>query len=243
MRDYLIDIVKHTYVLGNIDLVKITGDAMGCSVDAMSEDRSVVVQAQFKEPIAEFQGTFGMPNLGKLNVILNIPEYSRDGIINVETKDINGSPVPASLKFSNKSGDFKNNYRFMSPDLVSDRVKVMKFKGVNWNVTFEPLVANILRLKYQAQANSEENFFIAKTDGGDLKFYFGDHSTHAGNFVFQAGVQGHLNTAWKWPVGVVQGILGLDGDKTMYFSDSGAVQITVDSGLCVYNYILPAQSK
>jgi hypothetical protein len=27
------------------------------------------------------------------------------------------------------------------------------------------------------------------------------------------------------------------------FSDEGAVQITVDSGLAIYNYILPAQTK
>ena len=243
MRDYLIDIVRHTYALGNIDLVKVTGDANGCSVDAMSEDRSVVVQAQFKQPIAEFQGTFGMPNLSKLSVILNIPEYAKDAVIKVDTKDVNGVQVPSSLKFQNKTGDFKNDYRFMSTDLVTEKVKVMKFKGVNWNVSFEPLVTNILRLKYQAQANSEENFFVAKTDGNDLKFYFGDHSTHAGNFVFHGGVTGTLSSPWKWPVGVVQGILNLDGDKTMHFSDSGAAQITVDSGLCVYNYILPAQSK
>lgn len=243
MRDYLIDIVKHTYALGNIDLVKITGDANGCAVDAISEDRSVVVQAQFKAPVAEFQGVFGLPNLNKLNVILNIPEYAKDAVITVETKDVNGVQVPSSAKFRNKTGDFKNDYRFMSTDLVTDKVKVMKFKGVNWNVSFEPTAANILRLKYQAQANSEENFFIAKTEGSDLKFFFGDHSTHAGNFVFQSGVSGTLSTPWKWPVGVVQSILGLDGDKTMYFSDSGAAQITVDSGLCVYNYILPAQSK
>lgn len=243
MRDFLIDIVKHTYALGNIDLVKVTGTADECVVDALSEDRSVVVQAKFKAPIAEFQGTFGMPNLQKLNVILNIPEYQKDAVITVDTKDVNGEAIPSSLKFSNKNGDFKNEYRFMATDLVTEKVKVVKFKGVNWNITFEPQVANILRLKYQAQANSEENFFIAKTDGNDLKFFFGDHSTHAGNFVFHSNVQGTLSTPWKWPVGVVQSILNLDGEKTMQFSDSGAAQITVDSGLCVYNYILPGQGK
>ena len=33
------------------------------------------------------------------------------------------------------------------------------------------------------------------------------------------------------------------GDKTIKMSDEGAAQITVDSGIAVYNYILPAQSK
>ena len=38
-------------------------------------------------------------------------------------------------------------------------------------------------------------------------------------------------------------ILNLTGDKTMRISDQGALQITVDSGITEYEYILPAQSK
>ncbi len=92
-------------------------------------------------------------------------------------------------------------------------------------------------------ANAEEPNFQAKTENGDLKFFFGDHSTHAGNFVFQAGVTGQLKKQWSWPVVHVISILGLSGDKTVRISDVGAMQITVDSGLAVYNYIIPAQTK
>ena len=77
----------------------------------------------------------------------------------------------------------------------------------------------------------------------DLVFSFGDASTHAGTFVFEAGVEGTLAHTWSWPVAQVQAILGLDGKLTMKISDQGAMQITVDSGLATYNYILPAQSK
>jgi len=35
----------------------------------------------------------------------------------------------------------------------------------------------------------------------------------------------------------------LAGDKTIRIADAGALSITVDSGLAVYEYILPAQSK
>jgi hypothetical protein len=37
--------------------------------------------------------------------------------------------------------------------------------------------------------------------------------------------------------------MDLQGDKVIKISDDGAAMITVDSGLAVYNYILPAQSK
>ena len=95
----------------------------------------------------------------------------------------------------------------------------------------------------QASANAEEVNFQAKTENGDLKFFFGDHSTHAGNFVFQPSVTGVLKRAWSWPIKTVIGILDLYGDKVFKISDDGAAMITVNSGLATYNYILPAQSK
>jgi hypothetical protein len=92
-------------------------------------------------------------------------------------------------------------------------------------------------------ANVEEPNFQAKTENGDLKFFFGDHSTHAGNFVFQSGVTGQLKRTWSWPARQFASIMDLTGDKVVRISDDGAAMITVDSGLAVYNYILPAQSK
>ena len=131
----------------------------------------------------------------------------------------------------------------MSADIVNDKLKTVKFKGVKWNVDIVPTNNSIQRLKFQASANSEENTFLAKTENGDLKFFFGDHSSHAGNFVFQTGVSGTLSKAWAWPVTVVISILSLPGDKTFKISDEGAAMITVDSGIAEYNYILPAQTK
>jgi hypothetical protein len=147
------------------------------------------------------------------------------------------------VHFENKAGDFKNDYRFMSSEIVSDKLKSVKMKPVNWAVDIVPSAASIQRLKFQASANSEENNFIAKTENGDLKFYFGDHSSHAGNFVFQSGVSGTLTQSWAWPVGVVISILSLPGDKTFKISNDGVAQITVDSGIAKYNYLLPAQTK
>ena len=243
MRDHLLDIVKNTYGLGNIDLVKIVGTATETAIEALAEDRSVIVQAKLNGPVAEFVGTFGMPNLSKLNTILNIPEYKENAKITLNTQDRNGETVPTGLHFENAAGDFKNDYRFMSQEIVADKLKSVKMRAVNWNVEFEPTVASIQRLKFMASANSEEVNFTAKTEGSDLKFFFGDHSTHAGNFVFQAGVNGTLTKGWSWPVAAVIAILNLNGDKKFSISDEGAAQITVNTGLATYNYILPAQSK
>lgn len=243
MRDYLLDIVKNTHGLGIIDLVKITGTEDETTIEALAADRSVIVHAKINNPVPEFIGVFGMPNLGKLNNILNIPEYKENAKISLTKKDRDGVSVADGLHFENAAGDFKNDYRFMSQEIINDKLKTVKFKGVKWNVEFEPTIANINRLKYQAGANAEEVTFTAKTDGTDLKLFFGDHSNHAGSFVFQANVTGTLTKGWSWPVAAVQSILGLSGDKVFRISDEGAAQITVNTGLATYNYILPAQSK
>ena len=243
MRDHLLDIVKNTHGLGIIDLVKVTGTAAETGIEALAEDRSVIVQAKLNNPVAEFIGTFGMPNLGKLNTILNIPEYKENAKITITSQDRNGEAVAVGLHFENAAGDFKNDYRFMSTEIVNDKLKTVKMRPVTWHVEFEPTVANIQRLKFMASANSEELNFTAKTNNGNLELSFGDHSSHAGNFVFQNGVSGTLSKGWSWPVSAVIAILNLAGDKTVKISDEGAAQITVNTGLATYNYILPAQSK
>ena len=243
MRDYLLDLVEHTYDLGCIDLIKITGTDQETLIEGIAEDRSVVVQGKFAAPVADFVGVFGMPNLGKLKILLNLQEYRENAKITVETQARNGTDTPVNLHFENSAGDFRNDYRFMTSEIIAEKLKSAKFRGANWHVEFEPTVAGIQRLKMQAQANSEENTFKTKTEKGDLKFVFGDYSTHAGEFVFQPGVSGVLKHSWAWPVKHVISILDLTGDKVFRISDDGAAQITVNSGLAEYNYILPAQSK
>jgi hypothetical protein len=240
MRDHLLDLVEHTHDLGVIDLVKITGTDKETAIFGIAEDRAVIVEGKYANPVPEFIGTFGMPNLNKLKVLLNLQEYKENAELTLTAKD---SGVPDGVNFKNATGDFKNSYRFMASEIVSEKAKSVKFKGVNWNIEFEPTVSAIQRLKMQAQANAEEVVFQAKTENGDLKFFFGDHSTHAGNFVFHPGVEGTLKRAWSWPIKTVISILDLTGDKVFKISDDGAAMITVDSGLATYNYILPAQSK
>ena len=69
MRDYLLDLVEHTLDLGCIDLVKIVGDDTSTQISGLAEDLSVVVQGNFHTPVADFVGTFGMPNLNKLKTL------------------------------------------------------------------------------------------------------------------------------------------------------------------------------
>jgi hypothetical protein len=243
MKDILQDIVAHTHSLGFLSLVKVTGEDKETAIEAMAEDRTVIVNAKTHSPVKEFVGTFGMPNLDKLALHLKNPEYKENAKIEVITAEKNSETIPVSLHFENATGDFKNDYRFMNQQFINEKLKSVKFKGATWDIEFQPNIASIGRLKLQAQAHSEESVFQVKTENNNLVFFFGDASTHAGSFVFETDVKAKLKQNWSWPVVQVISILNLDGDKTMRIADAGAMQITVDSGLASYDYILPAQTK
>ena len=242
MKDILQDIVAHTHALGFLSLVKVTSDT-DTTVESMAEDRSVILTASTNNPVAEFTGTFGMPNLDKLSLHLKNPEYQKDAKIDVIQADRNGETIPTHIHFENAAGDFENDYRFMNKAIIEEKLKTVKFKGAQWNVEITPSMASIARMKLMSAAHSEEPTFNVKTTDGNLVFSFGDASTHAGSFIFQHGVEGELSHTWSWPVAQVQSILNLDGNITMSISNQGAMKITVDSGLVKYDYILPAQSK
>lgn len=244
MKDLLKDLIANTHNLGFIDLVKVTGTPTQTVINAIAEDRSVIITGTFNVPCVEFEGVFGMPNLQKLKTILAFDDYDADSKITVIRRDRgDGVVAPESIHFETKHGDFVNDYRLMAKVIAEEKIKNVTFKGTKWDVEFEPKVASIIRLKKQAQANSEENTFVAKVEKNDLKIYFGDPSTHSGNFVFEHGVVGILSRAWQWPVSQVLSILSLTGNKTFKISDQGAVEITVDSGIAMYQFLLPAMTK
>lgn len=243
MKDNLQDLIQHTLGLGVIELVKVVGTDTKTEISAIAEDRSVVISGTLKTPVADFIGVFGMPNLLKLKTILSFDDYDEQATINVTRVNKDGEDIPTAIHFETKAGDFINDYRLMSKSIIEEKVRNVSFNGSGWDVTFNPTVAGIMRLKKQASANSEELNFTTKTDNGDLKIYFGDPSTHSGNFIFHAGVSGKLAKRWMWPVRVFLSIMDLPGEKTVKISDQGAAEITVDSGLAVYQFLLPAQAK
>jgi hypothetical protein len=243
IKDILTDIVAHTKGLGFLEMAKITGTDQETMLESMAEDRSVILTAKTKNPVGEFEGIFGMSNLDKLNLHLKSPEYKENATIEVVTTKRNGDDVPTSLHFENEGGDFVNDYRFMSTEVINEKIKSVKFKGASWDVEFQPSITSIQRLKLQAQVHSDESIFQVKMENKNLVFSFGDASTHAGSFIFQGTPGGKLKNILSWPVQQVLAILNLSGDCVMKISDQGAMQITVDSGLAEYNYILPAQTK
>ncbi len=244
MKNILLDIVNHTQNLGFLTTVKVTGTEEATHFDSMADDRSVIMSADTHAPYPDMIGVFGMPQLNKLKYLLDGAEYKDDAKITISQGVRQEETVPTGIHFENKDSDFKNDYRFMNKDIINKKMKAVKFRGVNWDVQLIPSIASVERFNFQAGANNEHPTFLVRTEGTDLKFIFGDAGSHAGEFTFATNVDGKLDKGWTWPVVQILAILKIaDCNNTiMSLSNEGAIQITLDSGLATYQYIIPAQA-
>ena len=244
MKDILQDIVSHTHSLGFLNIVKITGTEDKTQIDSMADDRTVIMFAETSSVQPDMIGVFGMPQMNKLKYLLDCPEYKEEAQIEIVRGQRDGETIPLGIHFENKAGDFKNDYRFMNTAVINEKLKTVTFRGVKWDVEIEPSLSSVQRFAFQATANNEHTTFLAKTDGDKLKFIFGDAASHGGEFVFATDVTGKLTKGWTWPVAPVLAILkASDVNNTkMSLSNEGALQITLDSGIATYKYIVPAQT-
>ena len=114
MRDVLLDIVKHTHSLGFIQSVKIDGgDGSETNIEAMDDDRSVVLQGKLHNPVGDLTGTIGLGKLGVLSGYLNFDGYTDAGSsIKVIKKKRNEEEVAEELEFASQKG-YNASYRFM----------------------------------------------------------------------------------------------------------------------------------
>ena len=86
--------------------------------------------SQLEKAYKEMVGVFGMPQLNKLDIHLKCPEYKDKANISVMNGTRNGAETPTGIHFENEKGDFKNDYRFMNAEIINEKLKTVKFKGV-----------------------------------------------------------------------------------------------------------------
>jgi hypothetical protein len=243
-RDVVQDIVKHTAGLGFIGSVKVTGTDAETTLDAMDNDRTVILKAKLHNPVPEFAGEFGLGNLGFLSGVSSLPNYQADdATVEVVGRERNGATVPDHLLFKDADGN-TDQYRFMSKEIVEQTLQTVKFKGVEWDVTFAPTKQKVGELQQVASiyGGIEPNFTV-KTVDGDLVVTVGaSDGSFTGRRTFAKNVDGELNEGYAWPLAQVLSILklGMSGSCVMQISKKGALMISVDSGIGKYDYILPA---
>jgi hypothetical protein len=243
-RDIVQDIVKHTAGLGFITSVKVTGTDESTTLDAMDADRTVILQAKLHNTVEEFNGEFGLGNLGFLAGVTALGNYQTDdATVEVVARDRNGVSSPDHLMFRDVDGN-TDQYRFMSKEIIEQTLQTVKFKGVEWDVTLEPTKAKVNELQQVAgiYGGIEPNFTV-KTEGSDLIVTVGAaDGSFTGKRTFAKNVTGEITEGYAWPLAQVLAILklGMSGTCVMQISKKGALMISVDSGIGKYDYILPA---
>ena len=243
-RDIVQDIVKHTAGLGFITSVKVTGTDESTTLDAMDADRTVILQAKLHNTVEEFNGEFGLGNLGFLAGVTALGNYQADdSTVEVVARDRNGVSSPDHLMFKDVDGN-TDQYRFMSKEIIEQTLQTVKFKGVEWDVTLEPTKAKVNELQQVAgiYGGIEPNFTV-KTEGSDLIVTVGAaDGSFTGKRTFAKNVTGEITEGYAWPLAQVLAILklGMSGTCVMQISKKGALMISVDSGIGKYDYILPA---
>lgn len=245
MKDAIFDIVRHTASLGFFDLAKITGTTTDTEIWTCDEKKTVVLDAKLKAPDASLIGEVGLGNLGFLNGLTGL--YNKDGVeVEVLTSARNGVDIPDYIQFKDADGN-SDKYRLMSKEIIDEQLQQSKFKGVKWDVEFEPTKSKVLEMSAKAGIYSGiEPTFTVKTENNNVIFVFGSDTggSHFGRMNFASNVTGSIKEGYAWPIDKFLSIvkLGMSGECTVRFSQV-ACMITIDSGIGVYNYILPGHTR
>jgi len=242
MRDYLLDVVKHTLPLGAFSTLRIEGTDTATEITASEEQKHMVLKAKFNAPCVDLKGVFGIPDLNLLNTIIGIEDYANNATIEVRKRERNGETVPVSIFFSSENGDFENEFRLIGENIINKIEPQITVKTNNWPVEFGPHERSQLRYKRQLSANSDEKTVKFDVRDGVVTVYFGDGSNHHGRFEFATGIDDSVTLNVTVNRQFVAGIFAMTGDKVMSIGPSG-VKILVDSGLVTYDYILPNITK
>lgn len=239
LRSIIMDVLKHTHGLGVFENIRVIGSDDSTEFKAVDADRTVIMSGKLHATAPELRGEFGLGNLAILNRICKLSNYqSDDTTIKVTTREKNGEQVPSELLFRDGAGS-KDQYRFMSSAALT---KVPNFRGATWDLEIEPATARVEHLAEIAGIYASDNpNFTVKTEDGNLIFEVGsDEGGVFGRRCFAENIQGNLKNVWSWPLSPVLSVLRLGGTQKLMFSDKGACQIMVDSGIGVYTYTYPS---
>jgi hypothetical protein len=245
IKDITQDIVKNLVSTGFFDKIKITAGKKATNIEAMENNKQVIVKGATLHPVNGWDGEFGLANLSLLSSIVNDSEYPhKDSVLEMIYQPRGGVDVPSELHYTNKSKSFVA-YRFVSKELVPDQPT---YNEPSWDVKIKPHKSSIQQFNWAANSLSGyEQYFIPRTVDGNLKFFIGEENSanQRGGVVFAQNVVGDFESNFKWPISMVSNILKLvDGtDAEMKFSIKGAIQIDINSGLATYKFVFPAKAK
>ena len=245
MQSVLKDVVKKIGGLGFIDTIKVTGTDEATKIEAIDNEKTVIIKAKLNITQSSLKGEFGVSSLPLLTGLLNFTSYQTDdATFNVKLRDINGKQVPEEFEFRDANG-MGSTFRLMSGNLVAEQPLVADIK---WDVSFVPSKSKIQEFGSLSGLYSQfDQFFSVKTKDGNVILTIGDEgaATHRASMVFAEKVDGELKGELLWPINQFLSILKMaDGNTfSVNITSKGAMQISVQTEHAEYQYVLPARRR
>lgn len=244
--DNIKDILKHTNSLSFLEMVKLTGTENGTTVESISSDKSIVMFGKLDNEITELKdNSIGLSRMGILAGYVSFPMFAdKNATVKITTQSRNGAEVPAEISFDSGAGH-QSNYRFMSKEIVDEQIKMPKFKGANYDLTYEPTQKNLSDLAYFSSIlSSYESTFSTVCKDNKLYFSIGSSSSDRALVPIADNVTCKISPNWKWPLSSILSILKLSVTEkcSMFISNQGLLKIELTSGLGTYEYYIPAKS-
>jgi hypothetical protein len=241
MREVLLDLVKQT--AGLTDALRVTGTAEETVIKGCDAEKTLFIEAVLKQPLAEFEGEFGVTNIGLLSGLLNFSNYlTPDATFNVKKKERNGKLMVEQFEFRNPVTGNDADFRMMDPALVPEQATI---PNIPWDVVVTPTKSKVTEFSQLAGLYSEvDKNFGARTVNGDLQFYIGDEesSRHRVSMIFESGVKGELKGPLAWNTYQFLAVMKLTGQHatSLKLTSRGVLSITVETQHGIYNYFIRA---
>jgi hypothetical protein len=241
-KNVITDIVKKIGGLGFVDAIRITGENQEVKIEAIDNDKTVIIKGKSLIDVDGLAGTFGMANLGLLKGLMDFSSYKTDGAtFTVKTDKDKGAPIEFEFRDQNNMG---SNFRLMAAGLVPEQPTVAISK---WDAEFTPAVSKIQEFKQLAGLYSaNEQYFGVKLKDHNILFTIGEEgsSTHNATMVFAEGVAGELKGDLVWPTAQFLAILGMaDKEAVVKITSKGALSIVVNTEFNTFEYVMPARRR
>lgn len=243
MKDIILDILKYAGNVGFFPHIRVKGNEDKTQVLASDSKQTIILNAETKEPITDFEGDFGLGDLAYLKGVADF--FNKEGTsVKVVTGERGGETNPEEIQYTNIDGSTAT-YRFMPRTLLQETAFLKS--GMEYDVEISPRKDKIDEFAQLAGINADEEQFSLKTTDGKLEFFLGDEDAagHRMKFVFEENVTGDILAGKKWPVKQVIAALRLasSGEATLKISNKGLLTVSIDSGLANYDIIIIANKK
>jgi hypothetical protein len=249
VRSIIKDLVSYSVPL-NFTTIRVTSDKTKTLFEAVDEDRRVIMKATSKEPVAEFDGVFGMPNLKILKGYIEAFDKM------IDASDKNAKKVSIDIQKNNTDNpNLPTDIQFKIPSVSTAiyRLQLMNLPSQlslkstpSWDAEIvQPSRSKISEFAAFASILSdiEKNFSVKTNNEELLKFNIGNEnsSTDKVSFVFADGVKKTVNPQLFWRCNDFLSIMNLSSAAAtvVKISNLGVIQISVDTGLINYDFLLP----